>query len=110
MNSIYEDLKTIVTHNLLRNEGHISQDEIDMCKRLLAFAADGLIEERCKKIVAYKRWFDNLINVATTDEDLDKLYDTTIDITVAGRTVQLPFDADTYNNIEFVLRRAIEEF
>lgn len=110
MTSIYEDLKTIVNHNLLRNEGHISQDEIDMCKRLLTFAETKLIEERHQKLITYKKWFDNLINNATPDEVLDYLYDSTIDITVAGRTIQLPFDADTYNNVEFVLRRAIEEF
>lgn len=58
----------------------------------------------------FKNWYDNIINEHTTDDELDRLYESKISITVVGKTIQLCFDAENYNNIEHVLRRAIEEF
>lgn len=62
------------------------------------------------ELIEFKRWYDNLINEYTTDDELDQLYESEIEITIAGRTIKLNFDAENYNNLEHLLKRAIEEF
>lgn len=58
----------------------------------------------------YKKWFDELLGQGATEKSIEELYDSKIEITVAGKSVALNFDAETYNNVGIVLKRAIEEF
>jgi len=58
----------------------------------------------------YKKWFDELIGPQVSEKSIEELYDSKISITVAGKSIELNFDAENYNNVGIVLKRAIEEF
>lgn len=58
----------------------------------------------------YKRWFDDLVSADKSDEEIDRLCNSRICLTVDGRSIDLAFDAENYHNVERLLRRAIEEF
>lgn len=68
------------------------------------------VDEKLQAIKDFKEWHDNLINNRTTDEQLDKLYSMEYSIRIGSRRIKLPFDADTFNNIDHVLKRVIEEW
>lgn len=62
------------------------------------------------QMIKFKEWFDSLMGPNATNESIDNLYDSKITITVAGKSIDLQFDAENYNNVETVLKRAIEEY
>ena len=72
-----------------------------------------IIDETMKylqELKDYKKWYDSLLGESATDDDISKLYESKIVITVADKSIAIPFDAEVYNNIEHVLQRVIEEF
>lgn len=68
------------------------------------------LDEKLQEIKDFKQWHDNLINNRTTDDELDELYDSQYTLTINGKSINLPFDADTFNNIDYVLKRVIAEW
>ena len=68
------------------------------------------VDEKLQAIKDFKEWHDNLINNRSTDKQLDELYSMEYSIRVGGRRIKLPFDADTFNNISYVLERVIKEW
>jgi hypothetical protein len=76
-------------------------------------ARESLIESdnlKLTQLKKFKEWFDSLIGPDATEESIEQLYETSITITVAGKSIDLCFDAENYNNVDTVLKRAIEEF
>ena len=74
---------------------------------------ESLIESdnlKLAQLKKFKEWFDSLIGPDATEESIEQLYETSITITVAGKSIDLCFDAENYNNVDTVLKRAIEEF
>lgn len=79
----------------------------------MIMARESLIESdnlKLTQLKKFKEWFDSLIGPYATEESIEQLYETSITITVAGKSIDLCFDAENYNNVETVLKRAIEEF
>lgn len=71
------------------------------------------LKELDKQLIAiedFQRWHDNLINNRSTDDELDELYNQEYTLTINGKSIQLPFDADTFNNVDALLRRVIEQW
>lgn len=68
------------------------------------------LDRQLQDIKDFRRWFNDLIGPRASEEDLQKLYEGFITISVAGNSVKLPFDADVFNNVDHVLKRAIEEW
>lgn len=67
-------------------------------------------DEWLQEIKDYQQWHDNLVNKNTTDEELDKLYMEEYTLTIAGKTIKLPYDADTFNHVNDLLLRVIEQW
>ena len=68
------------------------------------------LERKLQEMKNFRQWYVNLINKDTTEERMQELYESNITIAVAGNSIKLDFDADTYNNVLTVIDRAIEEF
>lgn len=68
------------------------------------------IERKLTELKNFRQWYVDLIGPNTTEDEMQKLYDSSITIAVAGNSIKLDFDADTYNNVLTVIDRAIEEF
>lgn len=68
------------------------------------------IDKELQDLKDFKEWHDNLINNRTTDKELDELYESEYILTINGKSIKLRFDAENFNNINHVLKRAIEEF
>lgn len=67
-------------------------------------------DKQLREIKDFREWHNNLVNATTTDEELDALYLEDYTLTFAGRSIKLRYDADTFNNIDSLLKRAIEEW
>lgn len=67
-------------------------------------------DERLQEIKDYQQWHDNLVNECTTDEQLDELYTEDYILTFAGKSIKLPYDADTFNHINDLLKNVIKEW
>lgn len=65
---------------------------------------------RLQIIKDFQQWHYNLINNRTTDDELDKLYSMEYSLRINGKRVRLPFDADTFSNVDALLRRIIEQY
>ena len=68
------------------------------------------LERQLQEIKDFRKWFNDLVGPQADEEDIQKLYGTFITISVAGNSVKIPFDAVTCNNIDTVLKQAIEEW
>lgn len=68
------------------------------------------LERKLTELKNFRKWYVDLIGPNTTEDEMQKLYDSSITIAVAGNSIKLDFDADTYNNVLTVIDRAIEEF
>ena len=58
----------------------------------------------------FREWHNNLVNRTTTDAELDELYTKEYTLTFNGKTIKLPYDADIFCNVDFLLKRVIEEW
>lgn len=67
-------------------------------------------ERQLKELKDFRQWYVDLISNSTTEEQMQELYDGFITIAIAGNSIKLAFDAETYNNVLYVIDRAIEEF
>lgn len=102
------------------NRDVLDQTDIDeVCKALTytreqrtdkQIIAKSFVPVELVQMIKFKEWFDSLLGPEATKESIDKLYDDKITITVAGKSIDLQFDAENYNNVETVLKRAIEEY
>lgn len=67
-------------------------------------------DKQLQEIKDFQQWHDNLVNIDTTDEELDELYNKEYTLTIAGRSIKLPYDADTFNHINDLLKNVIKEW
>lgn len=66
-----------------------------------------------KTLESYKDFLQYLYQIGsetTTEEELDYLYEKTINISLNGHKVKITFDAVNYNNLVHLVEQAIEEF
>ena len=68
------------------------------------------LDRKLQELKDFKQWYVDLIGPNTSEDDLQKLYESSITIAVAGNSIKLDFDAENYSNVLTVLERAIEEF
>lgn len=68
------------------------------------------LDRKLQEMKDFKQWLVDLIGPNTSEEKMQELYDSHITIAVAGNSIKLDFDADTYSNVLTVIERAIEEF
>lgn len=102
------------------NRDYLEQSAIDeVCKAIRytkdqrldkQFIARGFLPTNLVQLIKFKEWFDSLMGPTATEESIEKLYEDKITLTVAGKSIDLQFDAENYNNVEIVLMRAIKEY
>ena len=74
---------------------------------------DKLTRDLDKTLESYKDFLQYLYQIGsetTTEEELQSLYEKTIDISLSGHKVKIAFDAVNYNNLVHLVEQAIEEF
>ena len=74
---------------------------------------DKLTRDLNKTLESYKDFRDYLYQIGsetTTEEELQSLYEKTINISLNGHKVKLAFDAENYNNLVHLVEQAIKEF
>lgn len=91
------------------NNGLVDTDGVKIIENLLYSTPDPL-EEHLQLIKDWKRWHDGLVNRETTDQELDTLYDKDYELCFGGKVIKLPFNADTFNNINDLLDSVIKEW
>ena len=65
-----------------------------------------------KTLKSYQDFLQHLYQIGsetTTEEELQSLYNKTINISFNGHKIKLSFDAVNYNNLVHLVERAIEE-
>lgn len=67
-------------------------------------------DKQLQEIKDFREWHNNLVNATTTDEELDALYLEDYTLTIAGRSIKLRYDADTFNHVDDLLKRVIEQW
>ena len=67
-------------------------------------------DKQLQEIKDFRKWHNNLVNATTTDEELDALYLEDYTLTIAGRSIKLRYDADTFNHVDDLLKRVIEQW
>lgn len=67
-------------------------------------------DKRLQQIKDFKQWFDEIIAADDFEKTMQRLYDEPIKLTFDGKSVDLPFDADTYDAISGLLKNVIKEW
>lgn len=68
------------------------------------------LDKQLQDIIAFRDWHYSLIDNRDTDDGLDELYKSEYILTIDGKSIQLPFDADTFNNVDNLLKRVIKDW
>ena len=74
---------------------------------------DKLTRDLDKTLKSYQDFLQYLYQIGsetTTEEELQSLYEKTINISLNGHKVKLAFDAVNYNNLVHLVEQAIKEF
>jgi GTP1/Obg family GTP-binding protein len=93
----------------MKTELKQTQKKLDKAQKRL----DKLTRDLNKILESYKDFRDYLYQIGsetTTEEELQSLYNKTIDISLNGHKVKLAFDAVNYNNLIHLVEQAIKEF
>jgi hypothetical protein len=67
-------------------------------------------EKKLQAVVDFKEWHNNLINKTTTDDELDELYSKEYTLTINGKSINLPFQADVFTMVNSLLDFVIKEW
>ena len=67
-------------------------------------------DKQLQEIKDFREWHNNLVNINTTDDELDELYNKEYTLTIDGRSIKLRYDADTFNHVDDLLKRVIEQW
>lgn len=67
-------------------------------------------DKKLQKVKDFQQWHYSLIENRDTDEKLDELYSSHYTLIINGKSIKLPFDADTFNGVDNLLKRVIEEW
>lgn len=69
-----------------------------------------LSDKKLQAIKDFKQWFDEIVSADNFEERMQRLYDEPITLSFDGKSVELPFDADTYDTISGLLKDVIKEW
>lgn len=67
-------------------------------------------DTQLRHVKHWRAWHDSLVGFDTTDEKLEQLYNKNYHLSLNGRRVLIPFNADTFSQINSLLDRVIEEW
>lgn len=68
------------------------------------------LTKQLSDLKAFKDYLDYIGSESCPLEELDDLYNRTINITLNGHIVHIPFDAENYHNLLNLITIAIKEF
>lgn len=68
------------------------------------------VDETLKSYQDFLQYLYQIGSETTTEEELQSLYEQTIDISLDGHKVKIAFDAVNYNNLVHLVEQAIKEF
>lgn len=108
---LYANLSTAAKDWLHANDMEVTTDgeHVFMPDEWITYQSEQL-DKQLQSIKVFKQWFEDLVNDAFVDNNIEKLYDSELKLTFIGRELTLPFDARTYEAVSELLRDVIEEW